>query len=665
MRLELLGPMRTWIRGEQVLIGPPKQRAVLGLLASRVNEVVGIEQIVNAVWGDAVPPSVLNGVHTYVAGLRRVLEPDRGPRESGGVLVSASGGYALRMDAEAVDIERFVRGHAQARRLRAAQDVEGAVRAYEDALALWHGDAYANVPGPFAEMERVRLQELKVTAGEEWAESLLAAGRHTESVTVLSDLVLREPLRERLRWLLMLALYRGRRRAHALEVYRETRRLLDDELGIEPGPELRSLHEQILGGHPDLDLPTPAPASALAAARPVAPAEPPGAPPGLAAVPTPVQLPPAARGFTGRSAELARLRHVVLLERLRPAAFATVAVVEGAPGIGKTALALRLAHQVSDRFPDGQLFVDLCGSAPDREPLSAIKALAQLLRSLGVPDEQMPEDVPGRAALYRSLLHDRRVLVVFDDALTAEQVRPLIPRGPSCAVITSRRKLHGLAALDGAYRIGLAPLAPEASLELLGYLIGEQAQGDGRPAAARLAQLCGNLPLALRIAAEGLMAQPRLTLEELVQDHTAEHSRLDRLAVEGDVAASLRTAFAASLRLLPADAARTFQLLGMCHDMEITAAAAAALTGRDEEWAARQLATLADSHLLEEAGRDLYRFHSLIGLYAAECAESVLSEHRTAALNRLLRPRPVGESPDDPRPTAAASRPRSPGTRFR
>lgn len=673
MRLELLGPLRIWSRDEEVVLGPPKQRAALGVLASRVNHVVSLERMVDAVWGDAAPQTAVNGIHTYVAGLRRALEPDRGPRESGGVLVSAGGGYALCMDPEAVDAERFTRQHTEARRLRADGHPERAGQVYEAALALWHGEAYANVPGPFADLERTRLRELRLTAIEEWADTMLAVARHTETVAVLSDLVTREPLRERLRWLLMLALYRCGRRAHALGLYRETRQLLHDELGLEPGFELRRLHEQILGGHPDLDPRRPPSegaaslsggtltgntlsGSSLTGSALTGPRRDGHAVPALAPAPRPAQLPPDARGFTGRGEELARLRNFVTQEHARPGTPAALAVVEGGAGVGKTALALRLAHRLSEDYPDGQLFVDLRGTSPEQQPLSARAALAQVLRSLGVPDARMPDDLTGRTSLYRSLLHGRRVLLVLDDALDAEQVRPLLPRGPAGVLITSRRRQYGLAARDGAYRIGLAPLPQDDALELLTYLIGEPRLTGRQDSAVRLAQLCGCLPLALRIAAEGMVAKPRLSLDELVDDHAAEHNRLDRFAVEGDVAASLRIAFAASLRLLPADAAHLFRLLGLYAGTRVTVPVAAVLSGKSPAWAARQLEVLADHHLLEDVGRDSYRLHSLIRLYAAECADEEPLEDRTAALARMLPAEPLDGAISEMQPPESSCR---------
>ncbi|NUS17298.1 MAG: AfsR/SARP family transcriptional regulator [Streptomyces sp.] len=252
LHLELLGPMRLWRRGAEIPLGPPKQRAVLGVLAGSLGEVLTVEQLADGVWGHRLPRSAASAVHTYVAGLRRALEPGRRRRESGSVLASADGGYSLRMPAEAIDARLFTRRVNAAHALLAAGRSDAAAVELERGLSLWHGDAYANVPGPGAEIERARLARTRMAAVEEWAELLLAAGLHNQVVPALVGYVGREPLRERLRFLLMVALYRSGRRAHALGVYRETTEVLDAELGVEPGPELRELYEQILDGHPVL-----------------------------------------------------------------------------------------------------------------------------------------------------------------------------------------------------------------------------------------------------------------------------------------------------------------------------------------------------------------------------------------------------------------------------
>ncbi|AGP53590.1 AfsR/SARP family transcriptional regulator [Streptomyces rapamycinicus] len=625
LRIQLLGPIRAWRDGTEVLTGPPKQRAVLGLLASRAGEVVCVEHIIDAVWGSDIPQSAANGVHTYVAGLRRVLDPGRGRRGSSSVLTSASGGYCLRVATDGVDATLFARRHAAARRADAEGDTATALRLYADALSLWRGGAYSGIPGPFAAMERTRLQDLRLTAIEEWAGGMLASGRQAEAVADLSAAVAEEPLRERLCWLLMLALYRSDRQAHALAVYGETRRLLSRELGIEPSAELRSLHQRILTGRtePTVGGPTaqvPPADTETVVATPLRPA----------------QLPPLARGFVGRAKELTRMEKLLDESCSQQGATTPVVVADGPASVGKTAFVLRLAHRLLDRFPDGQLYVDLCGTSLRARPLSAADALEQLLRSLGVEGSRIPAGLAGRASLYRSLLHGRHMLVVLDDAPNADQLRPLIPPGPSCVLATSRQRLTGLAVRDGAHLVRLGPLDEGESAGLLADLSGGRLNGQD-PVALRLVRLCGGLPLALRIAAEQLAASPDVPPASLVEQYAAERGRLDRLAVEDDASASVRTVFETSYLALPAEAARMFRYLGLYQGGTFTVGCAAALAGTGRATARRLLDLLVDSHLLEEARRHKYRFHDLIRIFAAECAEREPLPLREAALTRLLQ----------------------------
>ncbi|TDT42702.1 DNA-binding SARP family transcriptional activator [Streptomyces sp. BK208] len=625
LRIQLLGPVRAWQYDEEVRTGPPKQRAVLGLLAGRGGEVVCVEHIIDGVWGTDTPQSAAGGVHTYVAGLRRVLDPDRGRRGTSSVLASAAGGYCLSVTADEVDALLFARRHATARRAAAEGDTARALTLYGDALSLWRGSAYSGVPGPFAAMERTRLQDLRFTAIEEWAQVMLADGRHAEAVPELSAAVSEEPLREKLRWLLMLALYRSDRQAHALSVYAQTRQLLSRELGIEPGAELQSLHQQILTGR-----------SVPPVGRPAAGnlAERTGTPAALRV--RPAQLPALARGFVGRTTELARMEKLLDESCAQPSATTTVVVADGAAGVGKTAFVLRLAHRLLDRFPDGQLYVDLCGTSLCARPLSAAEALAQLLRGLGTEDSRIPADLAGRASLYRSLLHGRRMLVVLDDAVNADQLRPLIPRGPSCVLATSRQRLTGLAVRDGAQLVRLGPLDEAESVRLLSDLGGGRLHAQD-PVALRLVRLCGGLPLALRIAAEQLAARPNVSAAALAEQYSAERGRLDRLAVEDDAATSVRTVFESSYLALPAEAARMFRYLGLHRGDVITVGSAAALSGVGWDTARPLLDLLVESHLLDDAGRQTFRFHDLIRIFAAECAEREPLPLRQAALTRLLQ----------------------------
>jgi DNA-binding SARP family transcriptional activator len=641
IRIQLLGPVRAWRDDKELVLGPPKQRAVLGVLASRANDVVGVEQIIDAVWGSDIPQSAANGVHTYVAGLRRALEPGRSRRGGGTVLISAAGGYSLRVDPDAVDASVFIRQHAHARRLRTEGNVEMAVETCDLALSLWRGEAYAGIPGPFAATERTLLQDLRLTAVEEWTADMLHYGRHAEVVPVLSGAVSEEPLREKLRWLQMMALYRCGRQADAMTVYWETRKLLGDELGIEPGVELRELYQRILTGHPDLAAWEPSVAGSVR----------PGGSGSSVATPQPNQLPPSSRGFVGRSEELSHLTRLFKEQDPRLGATTPVAVIDGTAGVGKTAFALELAHRLAERYPDGQLFVDLCGTNPHARPVSAADALLLLLRSLDVDEARIPADLEGRMALYRSLLYGRRMLVVLDDARGADQLRPLIPRGPSCVLTTSRQRQSGLIARDGAHRVQLGPLAVQESMELLIYLIGTERLAEKESVALRLARLCGHLPLALRVAAEALVANSDVPLASLVERYAAERGRFDQLTVENDDTASLRTAFEMSYKALPAEVARLFRLLGLYRGRLIDVEVAATLAGTSGDRVRPQLETLVDNHLLEETSHQRYRFHDLVGIYAAECAESEPLSRQRAALERLRhhRERKVATIPEQRR----------------
>ncbi|USQ85702.1 NB-ARC domain-containing protein [Streptomyces phaeoluteigriseus] len=637
MAVQLLGPVRAWRHGREVVLGPPKQRAVFALLAGRANDVVNVDHIIDAVWGGDIPQTAANGVHTYVAGLRRILEPERSRRESGELLISTAGGYTLRTDPEAVDATLFARRHAQARRARAEGRLQEALETAESALSLWHGEAHSGVPGPFAAMERTRLQDIRLTAVEEWAADMLAVDRPVEAVTVLLGAVAEEPLREKLRWLLMTALYRCGRQAHALEVYSETRRLLRHELGIDPSAELRTLHQQILTG----SLVSVGAADRTGTVTVTAAGAPTSAPESattrmvLAETPRPAQLPPVARGFVGRSRELEQLTRL-LTENDGRGASTPIVVIDGPAGVGKTAFVLELAHRLSERFPDGQLYVDLRGTSMEGRSLSACDALRQVLRSLGVDEARIPADQASRATLYRSLLHGKRVLVMLDDVLSADQLRPLIPGGSSCVLSTGRRRLGGLAVRDGAHLLRLDPLGTQDALALLRCLSGDRLRRQ-EAVARRLVGLSGGRPLALRMMAETLAANQDVPLASLVERFAEEHGRLDRLASGGDTSSSLHGLFETSYQALPAEAARMFRLLGLFGDGLITVSAAADLTGTTEPEAAGTLRLLARRHLLVEAGRDEYRFHELMRLYAAECAEREPLTHRSAAVARLLQ----------------------------
>ncbi|MFI2213265.1 BTAD domain-containing putative transcriptional regulator [Streptomyces sp. NPDC020141] len=650
MRLELLGTVRAWRHGQRVAVGPPKQRALLGFLAGRLNSAVSIEEIADAVWGSVLPRTAENAVHTYVAGLRRSLELPRTQEGTLSALVSTGGGYQLRMNPENVDARSFEHRLTEARGLRARGERELALDLLESALDLWRGEPYTAIPGPFAGVERMRLQELRFAVVEEWAAEMLAMGRHAETVAPLGDLVAKEPLRERLRALLMLSLQGCGRRAHALAVYRESRELLQAELGIEPGQELQTLHHRILTGHPALltgdgGARSGAGAGSGAGSGPGSGAEgtrTSGAAPvsvGAEAsagsgAPRPAQLLPTARGFVGRGVEARRLRTIMAESCRRPEPGPVIAVVEGAPSVGKSALALRVAHEMADSFPDGHFFVDLCGSSLRRRQLGAKEVLGQVLRSLGVTEARLPEDLEGRTRLYRESLRGTRTLLFLDDAHDLVPLSPLLSEGPACVLVTSRWRPAGRLPIGRLLRVELPPLTPEEAVQLLSCLAGPGRIEGVRREALRLAALCGHLPLPLRIAADALVEHPGLSVAELAD--STEGGRLDRLTVVGDAAASLRMSFRKSYRALSPEVGRMFRLLGLHDSREITVEVAATLAGVRPGIAGRQLEVLASAHLLNRTAPDRYSMCDLLRLYAAERAAEDPALSPTRGLSEML-----------------------------
>jgi DNA-binding SARP family transcriptional activator len=582
------------------------------MLAMRVNQVVSRSELIDGMWGDDPPASAVNSVHVYVAGLRRVLEPRRAHRAPAQVLPASGPGYLLRLGPGQVDAETLDHHLTQAQRSPATGDLAAAARSLDAALGLWQGVPLSGIPGPWADIERVRLDELRLTAIGKRIEVLLALGSHHQTVAQLAGLIREHPLWEQFRGQLMLALYRCGRQADALAEFADARRVLAGELGIEPGPGLRLLHQQILTADSALDLPMPHGASA----GPGHPASQ-GAP---RAAPVPRELPADVDAFTGRAGELAELDRLLEVaaqagrhhpEGAGPAPVVISAVTGGA-GVGKTALAVHWAHRVRDAFPDGQLYVNLRGYDPG-EPMTAADALAGFLRALGVTDQDMPADVDERAARYRSILDGRRTLVMLDNAAAAEQVRPLLPGSPSCfVVVTSRDSLAGLVARHGAQRLDLDLLPPDEAATLLRALIGARVDADP-DAAATLAQQCARLPLALRVAAEFVATRPALTLAQLA----AEQRSLD---AGGDFRTDMRSVFSWSYRHLPADAARAFRLMGLHPGPDFDAYAARALIGGSLEKARDLLDLLACAHLIHPAQPGRYGMHDLLRAYARHLA---------------------------------------------
>jgi len=625
-------------------LGAPRRRAVLGLLASRANQEVSRDELIDGIWGDDLPASSVNALHVHVARLRAALEPDRARRAPGRVLLASKQGYLLRLAPGQLDAEVFAGRLAAARELSGAGDLADAAGSFDAALQLWQGAALAGIPGPWAEIVRAGLGEQRLTAIEEHIEAILALGRHTEAARQLVELVRVHPLRERFSGQLMLALYRCGRQAEALTAFADARRVLVGELGIEPGPQLRELHARILAADPGLGLATGSGAAQVSA---------------IPEKEVPAQLPGDVTAFTGRADELAEL-DLLLAETsgrasqygpigvlgeagcpgeaggmaAQPSAV-VIAVVSGTAGVGKTALAVRWARQAAGAFPDGQLYVNLRGYDPG-QPVLPADALAGFLRALGMAGQDVPPGEDERAAAYRSLLNGRRVLVVLDNAASVEQVRPLLPGCPSCLVIvTSRDSLAGLVARHGARRLNLDILPLDDAIGLMRALIGARVGAEPRAAAA-LAGQCARLPLALRVAAELAAANSGSRLGELASELADEQRRLDLLDAGGDGRTAVRGVFSWSYRHLPADAARAFRLAGLHLGPHFDAYAIAALTAVTATQARDVLALLARAHLVHPAGTGRHGMHDLLRVYAGQlAAEQDSAAARDAALASL------------------------------
>ena len=617
MEFGVLGPLQVRSDGRPVQVGAPMQRTLLAALLLHANQVVAAEQLIDHLWDQAPPPSARSTLQNYILRLRRLL-PERPERAAGQLLVTRVPGYLLQLRPGELDLDRFQRLVADARASTTQGQTERAASLLRDALALWRGPPLCDVASEtLRRLHLPRLEDQRLGALEARSDAELGLGLHAELTGELHGLVDEQPLRERFRAQLMLALYRCGRQAEALEVYRSTWRLLSDELGIQPGPELRRLEHAILREDPSLDLPATA-----------APGHPPAA-----AISPPHQLPPAITDFTGRRQHLDELDR--LLEPGVDATAVVISAIAGTAGVGKTALAIHWAHRVRDRFGDGQLYVGLRGYAPT-PPMRSLDALAGFLHALGVPAEQVPLDLEEAAGLYRTLLADKRILVVLDNARSADQVRPLLPGSPRCLIlVTSRDRLGGLVARDGARRLTLDVLPPEEAVGLLTRLLGAERVAAEPQAAEELAEVCGLLPLALRIAAANLADQPGQSIAGYLA-RLRQGDRLAELSVDDDPQAAVRTAFDCSYAALEPAAQRLFRLLGLVPGPEFTPPAAAALAGAPTDHAATLLERLTTVHLVEPRGPDRFGFHDLLRLYAADRTHDEDSEpDRKAAAARL------------------------------
>jgi DNA-binding SARP family transcriptional activator/Tfp pilus assembly protein PilF len=628
----VLGDLEVRADGRRVDVGHARQRSVLAVLLLDLGRVVPAGQLIDRVWGEDQPGSVRNVLYGYVARLRAAIA---GAGDPGVALARRAGGYLLEAGPEQVDLHRFRRLVAEAG--AAAGEDERAAVLLRGALGLWRGPSLAGLDSPWLAGMRDTLEMERVAAVLDLGDIALRQGQHGALASELAREAEAYLADERLIGQLMLALYRSGRQAEALRWFERTRQRLAEELGADPGPPLRELHQRILRGDPSL-------AASRAAGHRTAPAT------GTDG-PAPRELPADVTAFTGRAAELAELDQLLATSGARAAetgnpagadarpgkgAAAVISAVSGTAGVGKTALAVHWAHRAARHFPDGQLYVNLRGYDPG-QPLTASDALAGFLRALGVAGQDIPAGEDERAARYRSLLAGRRILVVADNAGSVGQVRPLLPGAPGCAVVvTSRDSLAGLVARDGATRLDLDLLPLPDALGLLGALIGDRLDTD--PLAAKvLAERCARLPLALRVAAELAVARPAATLAELAGELADQQSRLDLLGAGGDPRTAVRSVFSWSYQHLDPGAARAFRLLGLHPGPGFERYAAAALTATTMERAGPVLDLLARAHLIQPARPGRYGMHDLLRAYAAEQATATDSaKERRAALTRLF-----------------------------
>ncbi|HEU5471612.1 MAG TPA: BTAD domain-containing putative transcriptional regulator [Actinophytocola sp.] len=600
MEFRLLGEMQIWAADEVMEIGPPRQQAVLAVLAVDAGRPVPIETLVDRLWPDAPPAEARNVLYSHLSRIRQLLK--RGADRTGIVvrIDRRIAGYVLEIDPDRVDLHRFARlaaGAANPRRPAAERAAELA-----EALRLWRGPPLAGMPGAWAEQVRASWQRRRLDAAVRWGELATGLGDAVAVIGPLSDLAAEHPLAEALEGVLMSALHAAGRAAEALERYAALRRRLADELGTDPGPELKALHRTILRGEP------------ASPDRGISPA-------------VPAQLPPDVPGFAGRDPELRRLDEL---------AAARIVTVSGTAGVGKTTLAVHWAHRMRDRFPGGQLYLNLRGFDPSGAPVTPTEAVRTLLAAFDLPSNRIPAGFEAQVGLYRSLLADRRVLILLDNARDAEQVRPLLPATPDClALVTSRDLLAGLVA-GGARPVSLDLLDPAAARELVAGRIGADRIATEPRAVDEIVRLCAGLPLALAVVSARAATHPTFGLAALAGELRDARGGLDEFA-GADPATDARAVFSWSYLQLSLAAARMFRLIGLHPGPDLGVRAAASLAGLPVGGVRPLLAELARAHLVAEHKPGRYTCHDLLRAYAAELAhatESAADLH--AATRRIL-----------------------------
>jgi DNA-binding SARP family transcriptional activator len=619
MEFCLLGPLVVRRDGAAVPIPRGKQRALLAALLLQAGRPVSAGRLIELLWEGAPPPSAKAGLQNYVRRLRRALGDQRHDR-----IATCPGGYLINVGVGELDITRLETGMAAARTAARQESWQQAAGQAVAAAALWRGEPLSGVDVPLLVLQEApRLTELFLQAREVRIEADLELARHTDVVVELQGLIAAHPLREHLRALLIRALYRCGRRAEALAAYQEARALLVEELGSEPGPELQALHQQVLTDDPALAAPAPPPTGERSRTP---------------TLEVPRHLPAAVGSFTGRDGELAALTRLVGRASRGTPPTVVISAIGGMAGVGKTTLAIQWAHQIAGQFPDGQLYVNLRAYDPALPPMPAEEAVRLFLDAFQIPAGRIPASAQAQAGLYRSVLADKKVLIVADNAADAAQVRPLLPASAGCLVIvTSRSTLAGLVAVDGAIPLSLDVLTSAEARDLLARILGAGRLAAEPEAAAQLIQACGRLPLALAITAARAATRPQLPLATVAAELASAADRLDALQAAGDVLASVRAALASSYQQLSGGAARMLRLLGVHPGPDISAPAAASLASLPGPQAAAQLAELADASLISRGAASRYALHDLVRLYAAEQAQRpAAAAEREAATGRML-----------------------------
>lgn len=604
----LLGPLEVRIEDQELLVPAPRQRVLLAALLLTPRVAVSSARLCDLVWDGRPPSGSAVTLRSYVKRLRQSLGPAAGAR-----IVTAGHGYLIEAAADEVDLAQYAElcqlGEAAVR----SSAWERAAELLGRAENLWRGRPLDDIPcQELQSAELPRLEQLRLQAIRWRIEADMHLGRSGSVVPELYALTAEHPLHEPFHQQLMVALYSSGRQADALAAYRRARDVLVQEVGVEPGADLRLLQQRILAGDRDL-LAGPGPSRAA-----------------------PAQLPPDVSRFVGRAGELAELTRLAG-ERAAAGSGSTIAVISGTAGAGKTALAVHWAHQAAGSFPDGQVFLDLNGFGPAGSPVTPSAAVRRILEAMQVPVARIPPGFEGQIGLYRTLVFERRVLVVLDNAKDADQVRPLLPGGAGCmALITSRSSLAGLVALEGARSVTVGVLSPPEARLMVAERLGSRHPEADLAATDQLIEACARLPLALAIATALVATRPGQSIGTVADDVARVGHQLDALNA-GDMTASLRAVFTWSYQALTAAAARMFRLLAEHPGPDISASAAASVAGLPSARARAALGELTGSHLLNEHAPGRFAFHDLLRAYAAEQLRVIDGPaERRAAAQRLL-----------------------------